>query len=351
MARLVERDLDEVSARLGDWVSARLADDKTVSVSDLSQPGVSGYSGETFLFRAAWEGADRRLVARLKPSGHAVFKTTDFATEFRVIDALSKQTDVPMARTHGYEDDLSFFGLPFYVVDQVDGRVPSDNPPYAFGGWPADEPLHVQASMWWSGLEAAIAVHKSDWRALGLQSLDRGEGAPGGERQLNWLQEYVEWITPNPPKMVTAGLEWLRARRPPPVDDPVLCWGDCRLGNQIFRDGRCVAVLDWEMVTIGDPEMDLAWWIILDRVLSEGLNAPRLPGLPSREDTVARYEALSRRTVKHLEFWEMWTAVTFGAVMMRIGQLLSSGEAAGFDQDNFGIQFIGRLLDQEGARA
>ncbi|MGZ4140278.1 MAG: hypothetical protein ACXVES_11250 [Actinomycetota bacterium] len=96
--------------------------------------------------------------------------------------------------------------------------------------------------------------------------------------------------------------------------------------------------------------MDLAWWLVLDRVLSEGLNVARLPGFPGRDATAARYESLSGRPVKNLAWWEMWVAVTFAAVMMRIGQLLSDGIAAGFDTDNFGIQFIGRMLDEEGAR-
>jgi len=327
----------------------RIASGQEVTVTDLTMPASTGYSGETFLFTAGWDGGSEKLVARLKPSGHTVFKETDFAGEFNVIDALSKHTDVPIARTFGYEEDESLFGVPFYVVGQVDGRVPSDNPPYAFGGWPADEPPEVQEQMWWSGLEAAVAVHRADWRALDLSFLDHGRGRPGAERQLNWLEEYLSWITPELPKLVADGLAWLRAHEPSPTDDPVLCWGDCRLANQIFNDGRCAAVLDWEMVTIGDHEMDLAWWIYLDRVLSEGLNVARLPGFPDRDQTAARYEELSGRAVKHLDWWEVWVSVVFAAVLMRLGQLIN--DAAGFDTDSFAIQFVGRMLDEQGARA
>jgi aminoglycoside phosphotransferase (APT) family kinase protein len=350
MARTVDRDMTEVGARLTEWLSARLAGGRPVTVTDLTMPASTGYSGETFLFHAAWDGGDERLVARLKPSGHSVFDSFDFAIEYKAIDALATKSDVPMARTYGYENDTSFFGVPFYVVQQVDGRIPSDNPPYAFGGWPADESPAVQEQMWWSGLEAATKVHRADWRALGLTALDRGRGRPGAERQRAWLEDYIAWITPTPPKLVTDGLAWLEAHEPPPVDDPVLCWGDCRLANQIFRDGECVAVLDWEMVTIGDPEMDLAWWIILDRVLSQGLNVARLPGFPTRDETAVRFEELSGRAVKHLDWWEMWVAVTFAAVLMRLGQLMADGDAAGFDTDSFAIQFVGRMLDEEGAR-
>ena len=346
MAKPVARDLDEVRARLADWSSGRLARNAPVEIEDLAAPQSTGYSGETFLFRARWDDGDERLVARLKPSGHTVFNMFDFANEYAAIDALSHKTDVPMARTYGYEPDAKFFGVPFYVVQQVDGRIPSDNPPYAFGGWPADEPPDVQEQMWWSGLEAAAKVHKADWRALGLHALDRGREAVGAPRQRAWIEDYVAWIAPTPPKLVTQGLEWLKQHEPPGTDDPALCWGDCRLANQIFKDGNCVAVIDWEMTVIGDPEMDLAWWILMDRVLSEGLNAARLPGFPGREATAARYEELTGRSVKHLDWWEMWVAVTFAAVLMRLGQLLSDGDAAGMDQDSFAIQFVGKLLEE-----
>ena len=349
MARPVDRDLDEVRARLAEWSSGRLARNAAVEIEDLAMPASTGYSGETFLFRARWADGEQRLVARLKPTGHSVFNTFEFANEYRAIDALATHTDVPMARTFGYEEDTHYFGVPFYVVEQIDGRIPSDNPPYAFGGWPADEPPEVQQRMWWSGLEAAAKIHCADWRALGLHALDRGPGQPGADRQRRWLEDYLAWITPNPPKLVADGLAWLAKHEPPLSDDPVLCWGDCRLANQIFRDGNCVAVIDWEMTTIGDPGMDLAWWIYLDRVLSEGLNVARLPGFPGRDETAARYEELSGRAVKHLEWWEMWVAVTFAAVLMRLGQLITDAE--GFDQDSFAIQFVGRMLDEEGARA
>jgi aminoglycoside phosphotransferase (APT) family kinase protein len=351
MARPVDRDLDEVRARLAEWSSGHIARNAAVEIEDLSMPASTGYSGETFLFRARWGDGDQKLVARLKPTGHTVFHSFEFANEYRAIDALANHTDVPMARTFGYEEDTHYFGVPFYVVEQVDGRNVSDNPPYAFGGWPADEAPEFQTKMWWSGLEAATRVHKADWRALGLQSLDRGREQHGAPRQRAWLEDYVAWFAPSPPPLVTQGMEWLKQHEPPPVDDPLLCWGDCRVANQMFKGPECVAVIDWEMTTLGDPMMDLAWWITLDRALTEGLNAARLPGFPGREETAARYEELTGRTVKHLEWWEMWVAVTFAAVLMRLGQLMSEGDTAGFDQDNFAVQFVGRMLDEQGARA
>ena len=82
----------------------------------------------------------------------------------------------------------------------------------------------------------------------------------------------------------------------------MLLWGDARIGNIIFDGTRPAAVLDWEMVTLGSPEMDLAWSIFLDRHHSEGMGLPRLEGFPSYEETVERYEALTGFEVQDLHY-------------------------------------------------
>ena len=84
-----------------------------------------------------------------------------------------------------------------------------------------------------------------------------------------------------------------------PAADPELglCWGDARINNQLFGpDFEVRAVVDWEMVTLADPMMDLGWWLFLDRHFHEGMPAPRLEGFPTREEMVARYEQTSGRT-------------------------------------------------------
>ena len=81
--------------------------------------------------------------------------------------------------------------------------------------------------------------------------------------------------------------------RPPP--SPALCWGDSRIGNMIFADdGTVAAVLDWEMVTAGDPVQDLGWYLLLDRHHHEAFDVPRQPGLLDRAGSIARWEAGQR---------------------------------------------------------
>ena len=101
-----------------------------------------------------------------------------------------------------------------------------------------------------------------------------------------------------------------------------LCWGDSRLGNMIFRDGRCVAVLDWEMATLGNPAQDLAWWLFFDEHHSAGVGAPRLAGLPERDETIARYRELSGIDPQHLDYYDLFACFRFTAILGRLGQQL-----------------------------
>ena len=79
------------------------------------------------------------------------------------------------------------------------------------------------------------------------------------DRQLDDYERYLDWASEGRPHPISQlGLAWLRRNRPAGREPVSLCWGDSRLGNMMFRDSRCVAVLDWEMVTLGNPEQDFA---------------------------------------------------------------------------------------------
>src|SRR5206468_38805 len=134
-------------------------------------------------------------------------------------------------------------------------------------------------------------------------------GRPGLDQQLDYYDDYYAWALDQSPGRVKnpiadAAFAWVRDNRPS-GDEPLhLCWGDSRFGNQLFRDFRCVAVLDWEMVTLGNPVQDLAWWIFLDRHFSEALGVPRLAGFPSYEATTERWQELTGLPADHLDFYQ-----------------------------------------------
>lgn len=319
-----ERDLEATRKSLATWLRERLGSPRRLELSELAVPGNTGFSSDTLLFEARVEDArgERllRLVARLEPRGFNVFPRYDVAAQYRVMDAL-RGTDVPVPRMLWLEEDASFLGTRFYVMERVEGRAVTDTPPYHVGGWVPELAPPEREHLWWNGLDALCRIHRLDWRALGLGFLDR-DPDDGGllRRHLDEAEAYLTWAVADAARypLVRRALDWLHAHAP--RDQPVrLCWGDARPSNQLFRGVECVAVLDWEMVRLGDPVQDLAWWLALDRCLSEGIGAPRLAGLPDRDATVARWREATGLEAGSLVFYEILALTKFAMIMARIG--------------------------------
>jgi aminoglycoside phosphotransferase (APT) family kinase protein len=251
------------------------------------------------------------------------------------------------------ESDPSVLGAPFYVMQRVEGRIPTDNPPYHVGGWMTEIQPVQRAALWWSGLDVLARIHRLDWKGLGLAFLERsGPGATPLDRELAYYERYLDWAWKperGPHPVCAPALEWLKARRPREPEPTVLCWGDARIGNMIFRDFRCAAVLDWEMAVLASPEMDLAWWLFLDHHHSAGLGAPRLPGFPEREESLARYEALTGHRPRHLDYYERFAAFRFSVIMIRLAQQMMEYGAlpadSAFEVDNIPSRLLAGMLD------
>jgi aminoglycoside phosphotransferase (APT) family kinase protein len=348
-----QRDLEEARATIGAWLADKLGT-PSVEVSEITAPSLTGFSSETLLLDATWRtrGAWRTegYVVRVAPTGYQLFFEPDFETQFHVMRALGG-SDVAVPPTHWYEADVSVLGAPFFAMGKVDGRVPSDNPPYTMEGWLLETTPAEQEAVWWAGVDAMAAVHRQDWRALGLDGLDRSEhGKAGIDQQLGYYRAYLEWAARGKPQPTTeAGLAWLEANRPDDDDRVGLCWGDARIGNIIFAEGRAAAVLDWEMVTLGNPVQDLSWYLFLDRHHSEGLDTPRLPGFASREETIARYERLSGLSTEHVDYYEVFAAFRFSVIMIRLAQMIVEYgflEAdSDFETNNTPTQLLAKMLD------
>jgi aminoglycoside phosphotransferase (APT) family kinase protein len=331
------------------WLADRLDVDH-VALSDIGGPAFTGFSNETLLFDAEWtaqgESHRRGMVARVKPTGYTIFLESVFEEQYRVMEALGKHTDVLVPKVIGYEPDDSVLGAPFFVMEKVEGRIPEDSPPFHSEGWVTEIEPEQRSSMWWSGIDAMARVHQCDWRALGLDFLDDAKrGRRGLDQQLNYYAEYLEWAAGGRPQPVAeAAFSWLQANRPA-SDEPIgLCWGDARIGNMIFERHRCAAVLDWEMVTLGRWEQDLAWWLFLDRHHSDGVGVPRLAGFPSHEDTVARYEELMGRSANDLEYYAVFAGFRFAVVMIRVIAMAVAFELLPPDTDMGTNNIVTKLL-------
>jgi aminoglycoside phosphotransferase (APT) family kinase protein len=329
-----QRDLEAARGILAGWLAGQLPAATAVEVGPISSPSFTGFSNETLLFDATWseDGTPRReaLVLRVQPTQHTVFLEADFEHQYRVLRTLAEHTRVPVPPVKWYEADDTYLGAPFFLMGKVEGRVPQDNPPYTLQGWLLEESTPAaRRTLVESGLDALAAVHRVDWRALGLEVLSKPQyGALGFEQQLRYYERSYEWAEReagfDAPAVARATLEWVQAHAPSSDPEITLCWGDARINNQLFGpDDRVVAVLDWEMVTLADPMMDLGWWLFLDRHFHEGMPAPRMEGFPTREEMVAHYEQVSGRAARDLDFYEVFAGLRFAVVMLRIATLVS----------------------------
>jgi len=336
-----QRDLEATRGILAGWLAGELGVDR-VEVGTIQGPALTGFSNETLLFDATYTRRGREvtegLVVRVKPTVHTVFLESDFEWQYQVLDLLGSKTDVPVPVVRAFEADPSYLGAPFFLMERIDGcRVPADSPPYTVAGWLHDDATPEQRrTLVESGLDNLVKIHALDWRALGLDFLDKPQyGSLGIEQQIRYYDAAYEWAAEGEEQPTTgAALEWIHANAPASDPEITVCWGDARINNQLFDDSYHVrAVLDWEMVTLADPMMDLGWWLFLDRHFHEGAGRERLEGFPTRDEMVAYYEAKSRRTAHDLEFYEVFAGVRFAVVMMRIKSLLVEFELMAPDTD------------------
>ena len=318
-------------------------------------PDGSGYSNETLLFRVAWtEGGEARtadLAARLRPIGYAVFAEYDLSLQYRCLEEVAERSTVPVPRVRWFESEEAALGAPFFVMDRVAGQVPPDNPPYTAGGWLHDASPADQGRLHRRALEVMASLHRLDWED-GFGFLERHDlGPPGMATQLKAGRAYLEWAAEGGSlPLHEAAMAWVEANRP---EDPPLGvnWGDARIGNMMFRDFTPVAVFDWEMATLGPAEVDLAWWLVLERYSAEGNGQPPLPGFPAREETIATYEHLLGRPMRDIQYYEVWAALRFAIVLVRVIRMMTAHgvipEGSGFDLDNFATAELRRLVGPE----
>lgn len=347
-------DAEATSRQLETWLAGRIDGATEVTISGLDAPAATGHSSETMLFDASWTagGADHSasLVLRTAPEGHAVFLDYDLGLQYAVIDAVARNSSVPVPPLRWMEPDPSVIGRSFLVMDRVDGLVPPDRLPYTMEGWLLGADPADQARLQKSGYEVLADIHAIDWRAAGLDRLDQERyGRIGLEQQLGHYREFLEIGREGEPQPALAdALNWLSHNRPSPEPEPVLLWGDARIGNVIYSDFEPAAVLDWEMATLGPREVDVAWMHLFERFFSEFLGVDNLPGFVPVEESVAAYEARSGVRVSDLEWYTIFGAFRYAVIMMRvIKATLASGEDPGFTtQDNVALSMMVDLLER-----
>jgi aminoglycoside phosphotransferase (APT) family kinase protein len=268
---------------------------------------LEGWSMETYSLGLSYEkdgrSVEQDIIIRKAPETGLMDDNYDVSIEYRVLTGLNR-TDVAVPKTYWYEPDREILGQPFYVMEKVEGSIPYP-PPISFDPdfrlIPDDEERQSLADDFVKNL---ALIHKADWRALGLDFLGvPGPGTGSALMQVEFWEDRITRAGFGKKPVVAYAANWLKDNL---VENDRICLihGDYRSGNYIQRDGRIVAILDWELVHLGDPLDDIAY------ILGAWRSAPPhnwLSHLLPEEEFFERYEEASgiKVDMKKLEFYNM----------------------------------------------
>ena len=290
----------------------------------------------------------RSMVLRKQPPGELLPSAHAVDREVRIMRALAC-TDVPVPKVLLFEPDRSVIGTPFYLMDKLEGRVFAD---CALPGVSPPERRAMVLAM----AETMARVHRIDWKAVGLE----GYGKPGSyfSRQIarwsrqwregkvrdnHWLDQLIEWL----PAHIPAG------------DATTICHGDFRMGNLMFHRSqpRVVAVLDWELSTLGHPLADVSYNALAWHTLPSeyggilGLDREAL-GIPSEAEYLQHYQRVAGPAVAGGEtigtFHYAFSLFRFAVIFEGIAARARAGNANSANAEkvgNLGVALAKRAVD------
>ncbi|KAA5804804.1 phosphotransferase [Alkalicaulis satelles] len=277
----------------------------------------------------------RKPPGKLLPSAHAVDR------EYTVMKALEAQ-GFPAPLMHALCEDEAVIGTAFYVMDFVEGRIFWD--PYLPGLQPAERAAIYDAS------NAALAqLHSIDIAAAGLSDY----GKPGNyfERQIGrWSKQYKAAETQSIPAMDKL-IEWLPANAPE-QDRVSVVHGDFRLDNMIFHptEPRVIAVLDWELSTLGDPLADFTYQLMQWRTPKDirsgflGVDLKAL-GIPTEDEYVAAYcRRTGRDGIPKLDFYIAYNIFRLAGIAQGVYARALQGNASNERAKELGA-LVGPMAD------
>jgi len=312
MALVTHRDPMVIGTALASWVEAR-GDAREVRVERAEHPSI-GHSSETVLVDLATATGDYRaeLVVRLAPATAGTFRDYDLEQQ-TIAQTAAAAAGVPIAAPE-LVTDRRWMDAEFVVMPRVRGHIVGEVA--ALDPWLLGLGVDERARVYEAFVDAVATTHGADRaRAQGVPERDNAA-------ELDFWADYLDWSSRGDPVRALAdALEWCRIHRPAAEPEPVLLWGDVRLGNVIFGDDLApVAVLDWDMASIGAPEHDVAWLTSLE-MTTRTLLGQELGGFPDRDGTIALYESCSGRALHDMTWYEVLATVRSTAIMTRIGYL------------------------------
>ncbi|UYN93690.1 MAG: phosphotransferase [Enhydrobacter sp.] len=302
-----------------------------------------GQSNPTFHLT---DGGGRMYVLRKKPPGKLLPSAHQVDREYRVIKALSDHTDVPVPKPYALCQDDAVIGTAFYIMEFLPGRILAD--PKMPGISPADR-RRIFDSM----NDVLARIHNVDYRAVGLGDFGR-EGQYIARQIARWSSQYDLARTTHLEAMERLK-QWLPANIPP-GDETRINHGDYRLGNTIVHptEPRIVAVLDWELSTLGHPLADLGYNCMMYH-FGEGFGASggyaetdlEAFGIPTEREYLAAYaRRTGRERIEHWDFYLAFSLFRLAAIVQGVYKRGLDGNASSTTATQYGDR--ARVLSELG---
>jgi aminoglycoside phosphotransferase (APT) family kinase protein len=264
----------------------------------------------------------RKPPGKLLPSAHAVDR------EYRVIAALHP-LGFPVAKPYGLCEDESVVGTMFYIMDMVEGRIL----------WDATLPDYTPAqrsAIFDAKITTFAALHNVDWKKAGLEGFGK-EGDYIARQIHRWTKQYVASETVKIPEMDRL-IEWL-PKNIPPGERTTIVHGDYRIDNMILHptEPKVIAVLDWELSTLGDPLADFTYHLMSWEMPSSDPQRPSISqvqdkeaaGIPTKDQYVARYcELTGRDSLPELDYYFAYNAFRLAGIIQGIVGRVRDGTAS-----------------------
>ncbi|MGB5818137.1 MAG: phosphotransferase family protein [Saonia sp.] len=273
-----------------------------------------GYSNLTYLLQIE----DKEYVLRRPPFG-AIKRGHDMGREYKVQSGLGKGfSKVP--KMYAYTEDETVIGAPFYLMEKVAGIILSYQEAQKI-----DIPEHAYPTVADSWLNTFVELHQVDYKALGLGDLGRPE-AYVESQVTNWGKQYLKAATDDVPAAQKV-MRWMQENQPGHYRHSLI-HNDYKYDNVVFRDNtwkEVIAILDWEMATLGDPLMDLGtslgyWTMASDHdFVKQGIPSPTVfKGNPGRSEIVELYAQKSGNTIDNLVFYYAYGLFKIAVIAQQI---------------------------------